>query len=94
MLAPQNPTEKKPIPAPAAQKTTPPTSTAPPPLPVNQTAADTHARTKNSALAARDEEVMQKLLDMDGGNAGFEFQDGKPAGGQGRETKRNMFRLM
>lgn len=49
---------------------------------------------KASALAARDEEVRQKLLDMDGGSAGFEFEDGKPAGGQGRETRRNMFRLM
>lgn len=49
---------------------------------------------KASALAKRDEEVRQKLLDMDGGSAGFEFEDGKPAGGQGRETKRNMFRIM
>ncbi|GHJ86296.1 hypothetical protein NliqN6_2698 [Naganishia liquefaciens] len=47
-----------------------------------------------SSLSARDEEIKRKLLDMDGGNAGFGYEGGKPEGGQGRETRRNMFRIM
>jgi hypothetical protein len=81
--------------SPSTTTQSPPQNAAKPP-----NTSDSHdekkaaAVAKASALAARDEEVRQKLLDMDGGSAGFEFEDGKPAGGQGRETRRNMFRIM
>lgn len=48
----------------------------------------------NTGMLDRDTEALQKLLDRDGGSAGFEFEDGAPAGGQKKAVKREMFRLM
>ncbi len=50
--------------------------------------------TKSPTTAERDAQALAALLDRDGGPAGFGFEDGKPEGGQRKDVKREMFRLM
>lgn len=49
---------------------------------------------KKLSLAEQEAEAVRRLLDRDGGNAGFEYEDGAPEGGQRRSVKREMFRLI
>ena len=46
------------------------------------------------SMLKRDAELLAKLLDRDGGEAGVAVVDGAYEEGLGRETKKNMFRLI
>ncbi len=58
-----------------------------------QQPAQTQAE-KEAKLMERDAAAIKALLDRDGGSAGFEYEDGAPAGGQSKAVKREMFRIM
>ncbi|PWZ02612.1 hypothetical protein BCV70DRAFT_196854 [Testicularia cyperi] len=48
----------------------------------------------SAPMLKRDQELLQKLLDRDGGSAGISTLDGRYEEGLGPETKKNMFRLI
>lgn len=45
-------------------------------------------------MLARDQELLSKLLDREGGAAGVSIVNGRYEEGLGPETKKNMFRLI
>ncbi|KAN0062284.1 hypothetical protein ACQY0O_005465 [Thecaphora frezii] len=47
-----------------------------------------------NTMLQRDQELLQKLLDREGGAAGVATVDGNYEEGLGKETKKNMFRLI
>ncbi|EPQ26081.1 uncharacterized protein PFL1_06289 [Pseudozyma flocculosa PF-1] len=49
---------------------------------------------KTNTMLKRDQELLQKLLDREGGSAGIATVDGTYEEGLGKETKKNMFRLI
>ncbi|SPO20994.1 uncharacterized protein UTRI_00471 [Ustilago trichophora] len=57
------------------------------------TKAKTEAIVKGKMLA-RDQELLNKLLDREGGSAGVSIVNGRYEEGLGPETKKNMFRLI
>ncbi|SPO20075.1 uncharacterized protein UTRI_00471_B [Ustilago trichophora] len=57
------------------------------------TKANTEAIVQGKMLA-RDQELLNKLLDREGGSAGVSIVNGRYEEGLGPETKKNMFRLI
>lgn len=67
------------------------------PQPSSESLHQSHSAKDENAtksVAERDAELQARLLDRDGGNAGFQYVNGKPEGGLGPETKKNMFRVI
>lgn len=49
---------------------------------------------KDSPVLLRDKEIQERLLEREGGANGISIVDGKYEGGLGKESKKNMFRLI
>ncbi|UTT94778.1 hypothetical protein NDA17_005823 [Ustilago hordei] len=56
--------------------------------------ADVDQAKMKGKMLARDQELLAKLLDREGGSAGVSIVNGRYEEGLGPETKKNMFRLI
>ncbi|SJX60453.1 uncharacterized protein SRS1_11772 [Sporisorium reilianum f. sp. reilianum] len=75
----------------------PPPSSIAPPLATSSIPPNTSAKPTppmQGKMLARDQELLSKLLDREGGSAGVSIVNGRYEEGLGPETKKNMFRLI
>ncbi len=78
---------------PASARTSGSTTGRPPDPPTNRQASSTTTAPRVLSALERDAELMRKLLDREGGSAGVGTAD-HWEGAMGKETKKNMFRVI
>ncbi|CDU24023.1 uncharacterized protein SPSC_02652 [Sporisorium scitamineum] len=93
--APPTSSTASPLPSSIASLTT--SSTPAAAAAASSTPSDTSAKCASPVqgkMLARDQELLSKLLDREGGSAGVSIVNGRYEEGLGPETKKNMFRLI